>query len=437
SRKPLAVNFGECGAAWWIHSGQPVMPHEWASARALQEGETIVGQLLRIRKADGDEVFVHNSTAPVYDAAGKVIGSVIAVMDISEQQRAKSELKETVERLDIVSSTASQLLFTSDPQEIVNDLCVRVMRHLDCHVFFNYLVDEETDSLRLNAYGGIPEQTAESIRTLQYGVAVCGCVARDGSWIVAEDISTTKDPRTKLVASLGVQAYACHPLYAMGKVIGTLSFGTCSRKEFQPKDIALMKTVADQVAVAMERRRLLESERLRADDLERRVERRTSELSEAYERLQTEMAERARIEEQLRQSQKMEAMGTLAGGIAHDFNNILAGIMGFAEMVEEDLPPDSPSVQRIQKVLKAAARGKDLVRQILAFSRKTKVNRMPLSVTPIIQETIQLLRASMPTTIKIELDLAAERDIVVASPEEPQQIVMNLATNGYNAMRKS
>jgi CheY-like chemotaxis protein len=132
----------------------------------------------------------------------------------------------------------------------------------------------------------------------------------------------------------------------------------------------------------------------------------------------------------------MEAIGTLAGGIAHDFNNILAAIIGFAEMVEEDLPSESPSIPRIGRVLSAANRGKELVRQILAFSRKAEPARKPLSLSPVIDETIQLLRASLPSTIDIKLSMKAARDTILASPTEIQQILMNLATNAFFAMRE-
>jgi len=140
------------------------------------------------------------------------------------------------------------------------------------------------------------------------------------------------------------------------------------------------------------------------------------------------------LEEQLRQSQKMEAIGTLAGGIAHDFNNILAAIIGFAEMVEEDLPPGSPSKPRMQKVLSAASRGRDLVKQILAFSRKAELTRTPLSLSPVVEETVQLLRASLPSTIHINHSVKTANDTVLASPTEIQQILMNLATNASSAM---
>jgi len=143
------------------------------------------------------------------------------------------------------------------------------------------------------------------------------------------------------------------------------------------------------------------------------------------------------LEAQLRQSQKMEAIGTLAGGIAHDFNNILAAIIGFTEMAADDIPPGSPTHHRLELVLKSGFRGRDLVRQILAFSRKAEYERGPLALSPVIDETLKLLRASLPSTIRIRTALGSISNVVVASPSEVQQVLMNLCTNAAHAMREN
>jgi PAS domain S-box-containing protein len=422
--------------ACWIDTGALVQPDEWASARAVQRGETIVGQLLQIHHFDGSHMFVHNSAAPIRNVNGEIVGSAIAMMDITEQHMAKDNLRKSMARLNIVSDTASQLLITDDPQNVLEEVCHRVMDHLGCDVFFNFLVDDERGCLRLNVYTGISEETASTMHFLDYGVAVCGCAARDACRIVAENIPTTPDIRTDLVRSFGINAYVCHPLFAQEQVIGTLSFGTKSRTIFTEDELSLMKTVADQVATALERKRLLDLEKKRSRELEMRVQERTAELEQAYKKLEKEVAERARIEGQLRHSQKMEAIGTLAGGIAHDFNNILAAIIGFAEMVEEDIPLGKPRVQHVQRVISAATRGRELIQQILAFSRKTGHARYPLSLSAITKETAQLLSASIPATINISLDITATSDTVLATPVEVQQILMNLATNAALSMEE-
>ncbi len=172
-------------------------------------------------------------------------------------------------------------------------------------------------------------------------------------------------------------------------------------------------------------------------ELERRVEERTIELKEAYLRLETEMSERAKVEDQLRQSQKMHALGTLAGGVAHDFNNILAAIIGFSEMIEEDIPSGNANIQHVRRVINAALRGRDLVQQILTFARKTEHARHLVSLSTLTSESLHLLRPSIPATIEIIFDSAGTSDTILASPVEIQQILMNLAANAALAMKEN
>ncbi|MCF8085000.1 MAG: response regulator, partial [Deltaproteobacteria bacterium] len=147
--------------------------------------------------------------------------------------------------------------------------------------------------------------------------------------------------------------------------------------------------------------------------------------------------QRAQLETQLRRSQKMEAIGTLAGGIAHDFNNILMPLLLNAEMALEDLPEASPLKTNLQEVLKAGNRARDLVKQILAFSRQNQEQRSPLHVGPIVKEALKLLRSTLPSTIEIrqEMDITPGRDTIRADPTQIHQVLMNLCTNAFHAMQ--
>ena len=156
-------------------------------------------------------------------------------------------------------------------------------------------------------------------------------------------------------------------------------------------------------------------------------------IRDISERKQDEQA-REKLQAQLNQAQKMEAIGVLAGGIAHDFNNILGAIIGYTEMAREDAGNRMPLADDLDKVLLAANRAKDLVKQILGFSRQSTVARIPMRILPLVKETLKMLRASIPTTISIKASLKPSGRVILADPSQVHQIVMNLCSNAAHAM---
>jgi signal transduction histidine kinase len=145
-------------------------------------------------------------------------------------------------------------------------------------------------------------------------------------------------------------------------------------------------------------------------------------------------ADRAKLERQLRQAQKIEAIGTLAGGIAHDFNNILSGIMGFADLALQDAKDPAATRQHIGEILKASQRARELVRQILAFSRQQEQSRQPVKLHTVLGEVLSLLRATLPTSIEIRTDLDRNTPTVLVDPTQFHQVVTNLVTNAWQAI---
>jgi CheY-like chemotaxis protein len=131
----------------------------------------------------------------------------------------------------------------------------------------------------------------------------------------------------------------------------------------------------------------------------------------------------------------MEALGILTGGIAHDFNNILAAIIGFSEIAAGRVPAESGVQRQLKRIFEAGLRGRDLVKQMLTFSRQTEQKKGPLLVSSIVKESVKLLRASIPTTIRIRTNVKNESGLILGDPVQVQQILMNLCTNAAYAMQ--
>ncbi len=147
-----------------------------------------------------------------------------------------------------------------------------------------------------------------------------------------------------------------------------------------------------------------------------------------------DISERKELERKLRQAYKMEAIGTLAGGIAHDFNNILSAINGFTEISRAIVEQESPVFGYLGQVLNASGRAKDLINQILMFSRQTEEELKPISISIPVKEALRLIRASVPVTIEIRSEIQSQAS-ALADPTQIHQIVMNLCTNAAHAMQ--
>jgi len=147
-----------------------------------------------------------------------------------------------------------------------------------------------------------------------------------------------------------------------------------------------------------------------------------------------DITERKQLQTQLQQALKMEAIGTLAGGIAHDFNNVLYSIIGYTELTMDDVPEGSLARKNLKEVFKGAMRAKDMVQQILAFSRKDDTQKKPIKVQSVVKEALKLLRTSIPSTIEIRQSIDADCGPVLADPTQIHQVIMNFATNAYQAM---
>jgi PAS domain S-box-containing protein len=349
---------------------------------------------------DGREVPIEDSAAPILDAAGEVAGVVLVFHDVTEKRRAQQALQASEDRLRLLSDVASQLLFSDQPQRIVESLCRKMIEHLGCHLFFNYLVDESNGRLHLNAYAGVPQETAAEIEWLDFGVAVCGCVARDGRRVVAGNVQTTPDERTDLVRSLGVQAYACHPLLNQGEVIGTLSFGSRTKTEFTEDELALMKAVTDHVAIAMQRVRLVRSLQSHA-----------------------QKAQAANL-----------AKSQFLANMSHELRTPMNAILGMIELaLAEPLP--AAAGDYLQTARESADVLMELLNEVLDLSRieagRFDLEAAPFSLRKTLEQVVKTLgvRAS-EKGLELICDLPPEvPDALVGDPLRLRQVLVNLVGN--------
>jgi signal transduction histidine kinase len=183
----------------------------------------------------------------------------------------------------------------------------------------------------------------------------------------------------------------------------------------------------------------LEQEKKTRGSLERKHEELvdfTRQLEEEMEERKLQEEARQKLEEQLRQGQKMEAIGTLAGGIAHDFNNILSSVIGYSELAMDDAEPGSIMEDNLSEIYTAGNRAKNLVSQILTFARQTDDKIRPTAVNLIVNEALKMLRSAIPTTIDIRQDIQSD-SLVMADPTQIHQIFMNLCTNAAQAMEEN
>ena len=227
---------------------------------------------------------------------------------------------------------------------------------------------------------------------------------RQGCIHVPEVQSLPESVEKSQLQERGIRSWLCIPLRLPGGRIGFLTLDTvAAEKRWLDDDIALLRTAGEIFASAMERER-----------------------SEA---------ERDALEARMHQAERLKAIGTLAGGIAHEFNNILGAILGYSEMGLEALQkPGAPRRRHLEQIMKAGKRAQGIVDQILAFSRRSDRQYRPVAAKPVVAETLDLLRASLPATLAIRPQLGPDDAKVLGNATQLQQVVMNLCTNAAQAI---
>ncbi|HOD72329.1 MAG TPA: MASE3 domain-containing protein [Deltaproteobacteria bacterium] len=423
----------------------------------------------------GREIPIEDSAAPIVDSEGKVSGIVLVFHDVSIRKTAEREREAAVEFLRLANKARTS-------QDLLRMAVDFFQRQSGCRAVGIRL--EENGDYPYQCTSGFPDEFVEiESRLCEQGdrgtviregsgrpalECLCGSVIRgsiDASmpfftgrgsfWtnstteLAAEAAAAGLNIRLRnLCNAYGYESVALIPLRTGEERLGLLQLNDPRKGLFSAGSIALWERLVEYLVAALTKSRAEESlmrseEELRRhrDHLEELVRERTIELEERNRQLEEEISERIRaqeekirLEHQLIHTQKMDALGRFAGGIAHDLNNMLYPIILNLQMLAEEPSTDETRHRTLHLILGAAYRQRNLLRQILSFSRPDEQSLKPMGVSELVRETVAFIRSSLPSTIEIRLDIAAERDTIQGNATQIQQIVMNLCRNAADAI---
>lgn len=345
---------------------------------------------------------------PITDTSGRLLVGGVAV-DITERERAlrqrqqaEESLQKHSERLKLLSETASDLLLTEHPLELMQDLFTKLSNHMDLDCYFNYLIEtqENRQKLRLKSWSGIDDQVATTIEWLELDQAVCGLVAKTRRQIIVNHVQHSTHPNSRILCALNITAYAAQPLIARGKLLGVLSFGSRTRTQFTPEEIALLQATSDQMAVALERAELVAS-----------LQQQTEQLLQAN-RLKDEFL----------------------AVLSHELRTPLNPILGWSKLLRTQKYDEATTARALETIERNAKLQTELIQDLLDVSRilqgKLSLNITQVDLASTIAaaiETIQL--AAEAKCIQLQVSVQENVGQVYGDPNRLQQVVWNLLSN--------
>ncbi|MGZ4887064.1 MAG: PAS domain-containing protein [Candidatus Aminicenantales bacterium] len=461
---------------WWVNSGERIKPREWAMARAVTQGETSLNEEIEIECFDGTHKIILNSALPIRNTGGEITGAIIINQDITRRREGERQLREQAAYTRSLIEASVDPLVTISPDGQITD--VNKATEMATGVPREKLVgsdfsDSFTDPEKARAgyrevflkgsvrdYPLAIRHVSGKVTHVLYNATVYRNEAGEvqGIFAAARDITERKaveEERLRLAMAIDQVAEGVSIVDLEGRIM--YANPAFAEHHGLPREGVAGWPLPDVLLIDARDRETLLSLRdaIRSgtawnwhvtqrmpDGILREIDLSVSPRQDESGQLigsiavDRDVTQETKLEKRVRERQKMEALGTLAGGIAHDFNNVLLPILINTELMLNQETKDSPAARRLSQVLEAARRGKDMVRQIIAFSQQKEQERKPIAISPIINESMKFLRISLPKNIELHEKIEARSAMAVADPTQIHQVLVNLGSNAAHAMRE-
>jgi len=372
----------------------------------IQAGKTIKNLELLWQKKNGEHITVNLNSQVVQNDQGKIHFCESIVQDITERKRTEEEIRHRNVELDLLNRVIAATATSSDTITILNTVCQELALAFDTpQVTATLLNEERTTAIFVADYHSDNQPTLQDESIAIENNPIIQYLVTHKTPLVAMDAQNDPclTPIHNLLRKRKTVSLIILPLFAEQAIIGSLNMGTMEPRTFSDDEISLAQSVAEQVSGALVRNRLDEQHR--------------------------------QLEDQLRQSQKMEAIGRLAGGMAHDFNNLLTVITGYSELLlNRHMDKNDPQFRDVEQIHKAGERASTLTRQLLAFSRQQIIQPEVLDLNNIITDLNRMLRRLVSEDIELITDLDPSLGHIRADSGQIEQIIMNLVVNAADAM---
>ncbi|MDZ8064158.1 MAG: PAS domain S-box protein [Nostoc sp. DedQUE08] len=317
---------------------------------------------------------------------------ILVFQEISNLKTAQKALSLSYKRLKLLFDTANDLLSSQQPVVLIDSVYQKLRDQIGLDIYFNYLVEDNSQVMRLESYSGFSPELANQIESLEFAEAVCATVAQERCAIALENVQQSIDPKTELIRSFGITAYYAYPLIAQGRLLGTLSFGSRTRLSFTDNQKGMMQAVCDQIAIAMERASLIAS-----------LQQQTEQLQQANR-------------------MKDEFLGTLS----HELRSPLNAILGWAQLLQRSKLSDSQMARATETIERNAKAQTQLIEDLLDISRMSRgqlrLNVRTCNLVPIIESAIKTVSLAAQSK---EIDLRFSLISSKATPNSDWELGVN------------